>query len=289
MKTLIPLFVTTLLLFLTSAVRGNIYEGFDMTEQDSVLLASSDATRIGNTSNGWASTWQVTTGKPLIQATDIEIKGFDSVRGSLEVRGERKPNSIGKGLAMRQIIESYKGDVYGSFRFSANALKTESSIGLLLSLPSQNPLTPRSATFAFCPKQWGSEYGMIAAGKDRVTKSEAGAPCLPNSTYLVIWQIENLPVAGKRKSIILNMWVLDDDQATHFANNDFSESALRLAELGSEPEQVGQYIRREIKNSGRGLFGGMIVSCFSAGMPTVTFDEIRISQDSLADAVGLSR
>ncbi len=42
MKTLIPLFVTTLLLFLTSAVRGNIYEGFDMTEQDSVLLASSD-------------------------------------------------------------------------------------------------------------------------------------------------------------------------------------------------------------------------------------------------------
>jgi hypothetical protein len=59
--------------------------------------------------------------------------------------------------------------------------------------------------------------------------------------------------------------------------------------LGSEPEQVAQYLRKEIKNSKRGLFGGMVVSCFSVGMPKVTFDEIRISQDSLADAVGLSR
>ena len=67
------------------------------------------------------------------------------------------------------------------------------------------------------------------------------------------------------------------------------ESALRLAEPGSEPEQVSQYLRREIKNSKRGLFGGMVASCFSVGMPKVNFDEIRISQKNLADAVGLSR
>jgi len=144
-------------------VCADVYEGFDMADHNSAPLASNDTTRVGITSSGWNSTWQVTAGKSFVEATDLEIKGFDSVDGSLEVRGERKPNSIGQGVAMR------------------------------------------------------------------------------------------------------------------------------LAELGSEPEQVGQYLHEEIKKFKRGLFGGMIVSCFSVGMPKVTFDEIRISQESLADTVGLSR
>jgi hypothetical protein len=289
MKTPITFFFTVLLILLPNAVCAYVYEGFDMADLSSVPLASSDATRVGNTSSGWNSTWQVTAGKPFVEAIDLKIKGFDSVGGSLEVRGERKPNSIGQGVAMRQITEGFIGDVYGSFRFNARALKIESAIGLLLSVPGQNPLDPRTAMFAFCPKRWGSEYGMMAAGKERVTKSEAGEACVPNASYLVVWQLENLPKLGDRQAIILNMWVLDEDQASHFASKESFESALRLAELGSRPKQVGQYLRREIKNSKRGLFGGMVVSCFSVGMPTVTFDEIRISKESLADAVGLSR
>ncbi len=289
MKTPITFFFTILLVLLPKALCADVYEGFDMADLNSAPLASSDATRVGNTSSGWNSTWQVTAGKPFVKAIDLKIKGFDSIGGSLEVKGERKPNSIGQGVAMRQITEGFIGDVYGSFRFNARALKIESAIGLLLSVPGQNPLDPRTAMFAFCPKRWGSEYGMMAAGKERVTKSEAGEACIPNTNYLVVWQLENLPKLGDRQAIILNMWVLDEDQASHFASKNSFESALRLAELGSEPEQVGQYLRREIKNSKRGLFGGMVVSCFSVGMPTVTFDEIRISQDSIADAVGLSR
>ena len=289
MKTPITFFFTALIILLPKAVCADAYEGFDMADLNSTPLASSDATRVGNTSSGWNSTWQVTAGKPFEEAIDLEIKGFDSVGGSLEVRGERKPNSIGQGVAMRQITEGFIGDVYGSFRFNAKALKIESALGLLLSVPGQNPLNLTTATFTFCPKRWGSEYGMMAAGKARVTKSEAGKACVPNASYLVVWQLENLPKLGDRQSIILNMWVLNEDQASHFADKDFPESALRLAELGSNPDQVGQYLRREIKNSKRGLFGGMVVSCFSVGMPKVTFDEIRISEVSLADAVGLSR
>ena len=289
MKTPITFFFTVLLILLPNAVCAYVYEGFDMADLNSAPLASSDATRVGNTSSGWNSTWQITAGKPFVKAIDLKIKGFDSIGGSLEVRGERKPNSIGQGVAMRQITEGFIGDVYGSFRFNARALKIESAIGLLLSVPGQNPLDPRTAMFAFCPKRWGSEYGMMAAGKERVTKSEAGEACIPNTNYLVVWQLENLPKLGDRQAIILNMWVLDEDQASHFASKNSFESALRLAELGSEPEQVGQYLRREIKNSKRGLFGGMVASCFSVGMPKVTFDEIRISKESLADAVGLSR
>lgn len=289
MKTTITFFFTVLIILLPKVVCADVYEGFDMANLNSVPLASSDATRSGITSSGWNSTWQVTAGKPFVEAIDLEIKGFESVGGSLEVRGERKPNSIGQGVAMRQITEGFIGDVYGSFRFNAKALKIESALGLLLSVPGQNPLNLTTATFTFCPKRWGSEYGMMAAGKERVTKSEAGEACVANASYLVVWQLENLPKLGKRQSIILNMWVLDEDQASHFASKNSFESALRLAELGSEPEQVGQYLRREIKNSKRGLFGGMVASCFSVGMPKVTFDEIRISKESLADAVGLSR
>ena len=289
MKTQILFFFTILLILLPEAICANIYEGFDMADLNSTPLASSEATRLGHTSRGWNSTWQATAGKHLVLARDLEIKGFNSVDGSLEVRGERKPNSIGQGVAMRQITDSFIGDVYGSFRFSANALKIDSAIGLLLSVPGQNPLNLKTAIFAFSPKRWGSEYGMMAAGKARVTKSDAGAPCVPNVNYLVVWQLENLPKLGDRQSIILNMWVLDEEQASHFASKNSFESALRLTELGSEPKQVGQYLRKEIKNSKRGLFGGMIVSCFSVGMPKVTFDEIRISKQSLTDAVGLSR
>ena len=289
MKTPITFFFTVLIILLPKTLCADVYEGFDMADLNSTPLASTDATRVGMTSSGWNSTWQATTGKPFVEAIDLEIKGFNSVGGSLELRGERKPNSIGQGVAMRQITEGFIGDVYGSFRFNAKALKIESALGLLLSLPGQNPLNLTTATFTFCPKRWGSEYGMMAAGKERVTKSEAGEACVPNASYLVVWQLENLPKLGKRQSIILNMWVLDEKQASYFASKNSFESALRLAELGSEPEQVGQYLRREIKNSKRGLFAGMVASCFSVGMPKVTFDEIRISKESLADAVGLSR
>ena len=289
MKKPITFYLTVLMILLPKAVCAEVYEGFDMADLNSAPLASSDATRVGNTSRGWNSTWQVTAGKPLVEGNDLEIKGFESVSGSLQVRGERKPNSIGQGVAMRQITKGYIGDVYGSFRFNARALKIESAIGLLLSVPGQKPLNLTTSYFTFCPKRWGSEYGMMAAGKERVTKSEGGEACIPYTNYLVIWQLENLPKIGDRQSIIMNMWVLDEEQASHFSSKDSFESALRLAELGSEPEQISQYLRKEIKNSKRGLFGGMVVSCFSVGMPTVTFDEIRISHDSIADAVGLSR
>ena len=119
MKTQVLFFFTILLILLPKAVCADVYEGFDMADLNSAPLASSEATRVGNTSRGWNSTWQVTAGKPFVLATDLEIKGFDSVGGSLEVRGERKPNSIGQGVAMRQITDSFIGDVYGSFRFSA--------------------------------------------------------------------------------------------------------------------------------------------------------------------------
>ena len=137
MKTPITIFFTIMLIFLPKAACADIYEGFDMADLNSAALASDGATRAGNTSSGWNSTWQVTVGKHFVEAVDLEIKGFDSVEGSLEVRGERKPNSIGQGVAMRQITESFIGDVYGSFRFNARALRIESVSYKNMTLPTR--------------------------------------------------------------------------------------------------------------------------------------------------------
>ena len=262
---------------------ADIYEGFDMPTSGGKPLGES-----GKTSVGWHSSWLGSKGKPLFEAGDLRIAGLKSVGGSALLRGERKPKSIGQGVAMRQIAESYSGDVYGSFRFKAGKLIDKSVVGLLLSMPGDGPLTPGKATFAFCPKRWGSPYGMTSAGKSRMAKVESGVECSPGELYLVVWKLKNLPTAGQRKKIALNMWVLDEAQAAHFAEKGFSEEVLQMAEPGGKPEQASQIAHREIRSAKRGVFRGMLISCFSIGVPKVAFDEIRVSQTSLADAVGLA-
>ena len=76
MKNPINFFFTILLILLPKAVCADVYEGFDMADLNSAPLASSDATRVGMTSSGWNSTWQVTAGKPFVEAIDLKIKGF---------------------------------------------------------------------------------------------------------------------------------------------------------------------------------------------------------------------
>ena len=83
------------------------------------------------------------------------------------------------------------------------------------------------------------------------------------------------------------MWILDNRQATYFAENGLSEKKLQAAEIGSDPSQISQRADANLANSKRGIFKGLILSCFSSGLARVSFDEIRVSKESLASAVGL--
>lgn len=265
-----------------------IYEGFDFSITTGDLIGSSDATRAGQTSAGWHSTWYAVSGKSLASQDDIAIDGLLSAGGSADIRGERKSNSLGKGILLRQIDQGYVGDLYGSFRFRSGKLLRDSVVGLLLSLPSSELPTPRTATFAFCPKRWGGEFGMLGAGEGKIVKVQSGVACKQDETYLVVWKLDNLPEPGKRRKIGLHMWVLNTAQAAHFSTEGFDEAVLTTAELGAEPGQVCQSAHRIIRDSKRGVFRGMLVSCFSTGLPRVSFDEIKISPDGFSAVVGAS-
>ena len=267
---------------------AGIYEGFDMAAEKSAPLGTPTA-RAGQTSTGWHSSWHIAAGKPLYSAKDLKIAGLNSAGGSLVLRGERKGKSIGKGVAIRQIDADYTGDVYGSYRFQASKLANNSVLGLLISLPSKEVTTPMNATFSLCPKAWGSSYGMIRAGKARAEKIDTGMECYPMETYLVVWKLGNLPVVDQRKKVSIDMWVLDQKQAEHLVEKGFSEAALKSAKVGGEPGEVSQSAHHEIRDSTRGMPRGMVLSCFSTGMPKVLIDEIRVSADSLEDAVGLKK
>lgn len=276
-------------LFALTNAFGSVYEGFDMTAKSGSAIGGSDGALSGQTSTGWHSSWQALKGKSVVSGEDLRIKGLESTPGALLLRGERKNRSIGQGVAMRQISESHTGDVYGSFRFKSGNLIQNSILGVLFSLPDGKPVTPRNALFAVCPKRWASSYGMLGAGQKHISKIENGVECYADETYLVVWKFENLPAPGKRGKIRLMMWVLDARQAAHFASNGFSESDLRQAEQGVEAKQVSQSIGASIPNSKRGIHRGIVISCFSSGVAKVLMDELRVSSESLADAVGLSQ
>ncbi|CAI8313569.1 MAG: Uncharacterised protein [Opitutia bacterium UBA7350] len=270
-----------------SLLDAKIYEGFDMPAANGSPLGSLNTTLSGENSKGWHSSWQTAKGKVLFNHNDLDILGYCSTPGAILAKGERKQQSIGQAVAIRQIGTSYVGDVYGSFRFSSGNLVKDSVLGILFSIPSAEVPSPRTSMFAICPKRWGAPYGMLSAGQNRVSKIENGIECYPDETYLVIWKMENLPAVGKRTSIRLKMWILDSRQAAYFAENGLTETALEAAKEGSKPQNVSQSAQAEVAKSKRGIFKGLILSCFSNGLAKVTFDEIRVSNRNLSDALGL--
>lgn len=276
-------FITLLGVLQASAT---LYEGFHMPTGSGKGRGATDKTPSGSNSCGWHSSWQVSNGKAEATGEDLSIPGLLSETGAVLIKGERKERAIGQGIAIRQINIGFEGHTYGSYRFRSGNLIQDSVLGLLLSIPSNEPISPRSATFAICPKRWGSSLGMLGAGKNKITKNQSGIESYPEETYLVLWKMENLPPIGKRSDIRVKMWVLNSQQAAYYARQGFNESVLDQAGEGNDPSQVSQAIETSVRNSKRGIFRGMLVSCFSVGVPRVCFDEIRLSQVSLDAAAG---
>ncbi len=260
---------------------AEITESFSLSAVSGSDIGSPNA-REGADSKGWASAWHTKIGTVLYSNNDLSFDSLSSFGGSIQLRGEKKTNGIGRAIVMRQIDADYFGDVYGQFRFNSGSTHNDSVIGVLLSLPSQEPPTPKTAFFAICPKRWGSDYGMIGAGQ-KVGKVEIGAACEAFQNYLVLWKLENLPVPGKRKKIKLKMWVLNEAQASHFKASNFSEKSLLEANSGSQTEQVCQFASVTIPSSKRTLARGMVVSLFNFSTPQLYFDEIHISAEGFKD------
>ncbi|MCC5834219.1 MAG: hypothetical protein JJU20_05750 [Opitutales bacterium] len=253
-----------------------VYEGFDM-ETFPAQLGSDDA-RFGETSQGWHSDWHSMEGNSRMLRDDLAIDGLHSANGLLSSRG--------KAVAVRQLDETFSGDVFGSFRVRGARMRPNSMLGLLFALPGADPVNPRSSLISFLAARWGSELGAVLVG-GRPAQVESGEAIQGNETALVLWKIENLAEPGRTSHPVIQMWILNEEQATHFAASGMQETDLNGAELGSAKDQVMQYVRVALRDSRVTLARGLIVSCFSNEAGKADFDEIRISRESLADAAGV--
>lgn len=263
-------------IFLLRVSFAEITESFVMKVPPNTPIGSPGAVA-GASSVGWMSTWQNIVSEARYSDSDLTIQGLSSSGGALNLRGEKKERAIGKAVVMRQIDSNYSGDIYGQFRFTSGNLLKDSVVALLLSVPGTEPPTPRNSIFSICPKRWGSNFGMIKAG-EKDAKVESGVACEAFQNYLVLWKLENLPSPGQRKKIQFKFWVLDSEQASHFASSEFDESILESATVGSAATQVCQTASVSIANSKRTFVRGMVISLFSSSVPRLYFDEILISQ-----------
>lgn len=261
------------------AAQPALYEGFDMAGSPGTSIGT-DTTGGGAGSKGWMSGWFIKDGRSQYLRDDLGIPGFRSEEGLVKNRG--------RTVVMRQLGESFTGDVYGSFRVSAGQLKKNSILSLLISLPreGEHKVNPKTALFGFLAKRWGSPLGAISLGGD-VMKMPDGAGMEAGEDILVLWKVAGIPEPGKSSDQEISLWILSRDQATHFAREGMEEEDLAKAGMGRDAGQVLQSMNVSLKNSKLSLMRGLVVSCFSYQIPDARFDEIRISRDSLADAAGV--
>jgi N-sulfoglucosamine sulfohydrolase len=256
-----------------------LYEGFDMAGQSGSQIGSA-GTGGGESSTGWMSGWVLKDGMSQYRKNDLRIPGFVSEDGLLANRGHT--------VVMRQLGESFSGDVYGSFRVRLNQLKENSIMSLLFSLPQkgEHMVNVKTALLGFIATRWASPLGGVSIGGN-VVKVPEGEGIVSGEEVLVLWKFGNMPEAGKRSDQEIRMWILGNEQASHFAREGLTEEQLDGAEIGRASGQILQSLSVSLSNSKLTLVKGMIVSCFSYEVPDAEFDEIRISKKSLADAAGV--
>ena len=259
MKKTIPF----LLLVLSSLTADPLlYEGFNTDGQAA-------GCRIG-----WLSEWHRLAGEVGSLRDSLKVPGLDGGKGALLLEK--------KGEALAQVNVDVKGTFYGSFRFRAAKLKNDSILGLVIAKPDPEKLSPKTATISLLLKGWRSNYAVLLAN-GKAVKAREGNPIKEKQTYMVLFKIEN--PKGKRSKV--NMWILSREQVLYFANQAISQVDLNSASLGAGEGSVMQSLQLEAKNKEKlELSKGDVVACIAKFNSKAIFDEIRLTQTSLGDALG---
>ena len=236
-----------------------LYEGFDSKESET----------------GWLTGWHRLAGEVGTSELDLSLQGLESSGGALDLTK--------KGEAIAQHNISMPSHYYGSFRVQAKELKNDTVLGLLLSRPMNSELGPKTATLSFLAKGWRSEFGTLLVG-GRPIKVTEGFPIQAGKTYLIAFQITN---TADNQSI--RMWILNEDQAEHYGEKrKFKYRILNKAPLSQSAEGVMQRVHYQSdKKQAIQLRSGDVVACISKFCPKALFDEIKLSELSLNDAVGV--
>ena len=282
-KTLLLLILAS---FFNCVMLADLYEGFDFNTQKTKSMGLKD-TLSGNTSFGWLGGWQIGLGNALYSPDDISFENLKSTGGSALIKSEKiNAQVFGRGYITRQTKVAYEGEIYGSFRIVPGFMAEQSVIGMVFSLPNVSKMNVKNGLFAICPKRFGGLLGMVGA-KGKTYKVVEGNPCLKGREYLVIWKMVDLPKMGDAADVSIEFWVLNTEQVDYFASKQFEDKYLSLAEPGDLKNQVSQYGRKDLKDTKRSLYKGIVMTPFVFNTNNVKFDEIKISTKGIKDAVGL--
>lgn len=240
---------------------SSIYESFS-TEQ--------------NRTASWLTDWHRLQGTLTNIPESLKIKGLQSKGGALQL--------LKKGEALAQHRIMIDGSYFGSYRVQASKIKADTILGLLLSRPMREGLTPKTASIGFLAKGWKTDLGVLLVDGVPVKVLE-GIGLSIDQTYLVVFHVVN---EGTQKAV--TMWILNESQASYFASNKVTPAILNAAPLSRDAGGVLQRVRHQKKKDPNlTIFKGDIVACVAKYCPDATFDEIRIVSGSLKEGIGAQK
>ena len=266
-----------------------VYEGFDMGDTSGPLEGMS-----GDTSVGFlpGSTWDsdISTGTPTnyvsyvnsgLSFSDMPVTGgkvYLSVSNS-------NMGSYRSAEAWRRLGSTFTGTIYGSYL-----------------VYHKDYLEPLTQGFVGVERHIGHEKQFSAGWKGHNWK---GSVAMDSSSYemvgttapryrtnLVIYKVDGLVAEGAgNASQSITSWILSESQYDHFKTYGLTEDELNLAVIGSESTNVlqrGTLSTMQDQHCGIGDWFGISNSAYGymTGL-SAYYDELRISDSSINEAVGL--
>jgi hypothetical protein len=254
-----------------------IVESFDMPANPPATVGS-DGAYAGTESKGWLSTWVPKQGSAMYRKLDLSFPELESSGGSIRLANN--------STMVRQIDESYTGTVYGSYRVRMPKIGKNAIVALHFGLPNVEDMTSKTSLASIMVKGWASPLGGLSC-QGKIIPAKTGEGISPGEDVLVLYKIKGLPKPGKKSDLVFNMWILNADQVAHFAANGFNEKALLKAKTGMGADRVLQNEKISVRGAKATLVKGLVVAAMVKWAGNVTFDEIRLSTESLAEAAGL--
>jgi hypothetical protein len=306
MKVSIHVFVTVVVLALVSPVSAAllVYEGFDPTSApaDGALITGvAGATSVGfDTSSSWTS-FGTTGAESTYVASGLTFSTLPVAGGAMRQVG---PGNTPRANASRPLDVGATGTVYGSYLARLGVNNDEQDLtGVSISGVSSygdgsdaiNDVTHfqvnidmyagggtfGGGTINGNASPTGRFYNNSTSGTGDVASSL-------NTTYLVLFKMENLSTLGTDVSQTLTSWILTEAQYNNFlTDGNLTDTELNGATEGSGATNVLQ--RGTLTRTTDATFSNTDFLLVNSAFEVNTIlDEFRISNASLNEAIGIA-
>ena len=250
-----------------------VYEPFNyssLANGASMNGVATNATGLtGNYSVAGVGTYAVTYDTSGLTLGNLQVQG-----GSVTETGNQPDIS-----AQMRITSPVSGStLYGSYLINSSSAAAGSAVAALVFGPKNG--TDTNANINIAAEEYGHNYGQITAGGAQANGT--GTALSLNTTYLELFQISGINATSGNVSAA--EWTLSSSQFANFQGN-LTATALDAAATGTAANEVTQEaIANNVSPGGNypTINSSTYLSLYTYSM-TNQFDEIRLSQNSLAD------